>query len=131
MSIIFRLLRPKIEYPPDTLLFNQNACKISCPPPKKKSLFFSSKRACNIKHLFNLFGWAKKVNMIPFFADLSGKDHFSHAHILSKKHPFSKQRGALMSIFCQKNVHSVKNTVLSCHLFSNFLLKPRCYHAHI
>ena len=36
---------------------------------------------------------------------------------LSKKHTFSKENSVLMPIFCQKNVHSLKNTVLSCQIF--------------
>ena len=34
-------------------------------------------------------------------------------------------------MFRQKNVHSLKNTVLSCHLFSSFLWKTPCCQAHI
>ena len=32
--------------------------------------------------------------------------------IFGQKRPFSKKQTALMSIFCQKNVHSLKNMVL-------------------
>ena len=68
--------------------------------------------------------WAKKVNRMPFFSDFSRENRCSHAHILSKKLPFSKKHAALMTIFCQKNVHSVKNTVLLCHFFQIFHEKP-------
>ena len=38
-----------------------------------------------------------------------------------KKRPFSKKHTALKSIFCQKNVHSLKNTVLLYHFFKIFM----------
>ena len=40
-----------------------------------------------------------------------------------KKRIFSKKHTALKSIFCQKNVHSLKNTVLLCHFFKIFMKK--------
>ena len=75
--------------------------------------------------------WAKKINRKLLFSDFSPKNHSSHAHFLSK------------------NVHSLKNTMLSCPyfvqktyilsksqcssvIFYNFFHEnpPRC-HAHI
>ena len=41
-----------------------------------------------------------------------------------KKRPISKKHTALKSIFCQKNVHSLKNTVLLCHFFKIFMKNP-------
>ena len=41
-----------------------------------------------------------------------------------KKRPLSKKHTALKSIFCQKNVHSLKNTVLLCHFFKIFMKNP-------
>ena len=41
-----------------------------------------------------------------------------------KKRPLSKKHTALKSIFCQKNVHSLKNTVLLCHFFKIFMTNP-------
>ena len=41
-----------------------------------------------------------------------------------KKRPFSKKHTALKSIFCQKNVHALKNTVLLCHFFKIFMKNP-------
>ena len=38
-----------------------------------------------------------------------------------KKRPISKKHTALKSIFCQKNVHSLKSTVLLCHFFKIFM----------
>ena len=68
---------------------------------------------------------------MPFFSDFSRKNHCSLTPILSKKRPFSKKHPALMPIFCQKNVHPHKNTVLSCHFFLIFYVKPPCSHTHI
>ena len=41
-----------------------------------------------------------------------------------KKRPISKKHTALKSIFCQKNVHSLKSTVLLCHFFKIFMKNP-------
>ena len=38
-----------------------------------------------------------------------------------KKRPISKKHTALKSIFCQKNVHSLKSTELLCHFFKIFM----------
>ena len=68
--------------------------------------------------------------------------------IFRNKRPFSKNHSALMPIFCQKYVHSLKITLLSCPyfikktsilsksrcshvIFSNFSLKTPCCHVHI
>ena len=60
--------------------------------------------------------WVKIVIRMPlFFSDFSRKNHYSHVHILSKKRPFFKKHSALMPIHYQKNVNSLKNTMLSCH----------------
>ena len=74
--------------------------------------------------------WAKKVERIPLCFLFSRKNINSHAHILSKKRPFQKNHASLMLIFCQKNVHYLKNTMLSCHLFQFFMKNP-CCHTHI
>ena len=90
---------------------------------------FFSKRVCNIKHFFDLFGWAKKVNRMPFFFDFSRKNHCSHAHILPKKRPFSKKHDALMPIFSQKtSILSQKHGSLMSFFF---FMKTPCCHAHI
>ena len=44
--------------------------------------------------------------------------------IFFKKRPFSKKHAALKSRFCQKNGHSVINTVLLCHFFKFFMTNP-------
>ena len=62
----------------------------------------------------------KKVNKkSPFYFDFHEKI-FSLMPIWQKR-PFSKKYPALMLICCQKNVHSLKNTVLSCHFFQIFM----------
>ena len=54
------------------------------------------------------------------------KTHCYHAHISSKKKcPFAKNHNAFMPIFCQKNIHSLNTTVLSCHFFEIFTKKSR------
>ena len=73
--------------------------------------------------------WIKKVNRLSFVSDFSRKNHLSHAHILSRKRPFSKKHFALIPVFCRKNVQSLKNTLLSCQFLfkfymKNLLLKP-------
>ena len=68
--------------------------------------------------------WAKKVNRMPLFSEFSRKNQSSDAHILSKKRPFSKKQTALISIFRQKNAHSLKNIVLSYHFHKSFHKKP-------
>ena len=50
--------------------------------------------------------------------------------IFRNKRPLSKNQTALMLIFCQKNVHSLKNTMLSCHFFFIYMIYP-CCHARI
>ena len=67
--------------------------------------------------------WAKKVNMMPFFPISHGKI-IALMPIFCKKRPFSKKHDALKSRFCQKNGHSLKNTVLLCHFFKIFMTNP-------
>ena len=64
--------------------------------------------------------WAKKVNRMPFFSDFSRKNHCSHAHILSKKRPFSKKHTSPMPIFCQKTSILTKSLCSHVIIFSNF-----------
>ena len=63
---------------------------LSCPYSVKKHQFCQN----------YIIGWAKKVNRMPIFFPIS------HEKIT-----------ALMPIFCQKNVHSLKNTILPCPYF--------------
>ena len=57
--------------------------------------------------------WIKKINRMPFIYDFLRKNYYSHAH------------------FCQKNVHSLKNTLFSrpyfvrkTSIFSKTLCSP-------
>ena len=87
--------------------------------------------------------WAQKVNNMLFFFAISHKKYplswpyfvknvhslkntrCSHARILQKNHT------ALMLIFCQKNVYSLKSTMLSCYFFQIFMENPLLSHALI
>ena len=46
------------------------------------------------------------------------------AALMPKKPPFSKNHNALIPIFCQKNVSSLKNTPISCDFFHVFHKNP-------
>ena len=75
--------------------------------------------------------WAKKVKKIPFLPIFTEKSLLSCPWFV-KKRPFSKKHVALMPLFFQKNVHSLKNILLSYHFFfSNFLRKIPFCRAHI
>ena len=54
--------------------------------------------------------------------DFSRKNHYSLAHILLKNCPFSKKHVAVIPIFSQKTVHSLK-TRCSHVLFFNFFME--------
>ena len=64
-----------------------------------------------------------KVNMMLFLFRFFTKYRCSHAHILSKTRLFSLKTHCSHTHISQKNVHSLKNTVLSCVFFSNFSWK--------
>ena len=73
--------------------------------------------------------WAKKGNRLPFLSGYFTKKSLLSCQYFVKIRLFSKIN-ALISIFCQKNVHSHKTNC--CHvIFSNFSWKPPCCHAHI
>ena len=65
----------------------------------------------------------KKSIWCPFFPISHGKI-IPFMPIFCKKRPFSKKHAALKSRFCQKNGHSLKNTVLLCHFFKFFMTNP-------
>ena len=87
------------------------------------------KKTYILSKLHYIVGFKKSIRM-PFFSDFSRKNGCSHAQILSTKRPFSKKDTAPMPIFCQKNVHSLENTMFSCHFFK-FSRKSPCWHSHI
>ena len=64
-----------------------------------------------------LYYGPKKSIRWPFFSDYSRKNHYSHAHGLSKKRLLFKIQTVLMPIFWQKNVNYLKNKMLSCYFF--------------
>ena len=93
---------------------------IEPPPPPQKKVYFFSKRAYNIEYFFDLFGWAKNVNipqydtlfyqflgkisaLMPIFCQKTSilqETRCSNDHILSKKRVLSvKKYGALMPLF--------------------------------
>ena len=66
--------------------------------------------------------WCKNVNFVKtilYYGPKSQKDAFFFLPI------FQGKIAALMPIFCQKIVQSLKNTVLSCHLLQIFIKNPR------
>ena len=65
-----------------------------------------------------------------FFSHFSRKSHLSHAHILSRKRPFSKKPTALKSIFDQKT-SVLSETLCSNVSFSKFLRKTPCGQANM
>ena len=65
----------------------------------------------------------KKSIWCPFFPISHGKI-IAVMPIFCKKRPFFKKHAALKSRFCQKNGHSLKNTVLLCHFFKFFMTNP-------
>ena len=87
---------------------------LSCPYLIKKRQFCQN----------NTILWAKEVSMMPFFFRFLTKKSSLLCPYFVKKRPFSKKHNALKSIFCQKNVHSLKNTVLLCHFFKIFMKNP-------
>ena len=78
-----------------------------------------------------LFYGLKKSKRYPFFLFFTEKSLLSCPWFV-KKRPFSKKHVALMPLFFQNNVHSLKNILLSYHFFfSNFLWKIPFCRAHI
>ena len=70
-----------------------------------------------------LYVGSKKLIGCSFCSAFSRKNHFSHAHILSKI-VYSLKTHYSHTHISQKNVHSLKNTMLSCvFYFSNFSWK--------
>jgi len=77
-----------------------------------------------------LFYGLKKSKRYPFFLFFTEKSLLSCPWFV-KKRPFSKKHVALMPLFFQKNVNSLKNILLSYHFFfSNFLWKIPFCRAH-
>ena len=71
-------------------------------------------KKCQFCQNYTLF-WAKKVNMMSFFPISHKKKYCSYVHILSKNVHSLKRNSS--HLHYQKNVYSLKNTVLSCLFF--------------
>ena len=70
-----------------------------------------------------------KVNRMPFLFHFFTKISLLSCQYLSKIRLFSKKHNVLMPILVKKNVHCLKNTMLSCDFFL-FLMKNSCCRAH-
>ena len=88
----------------------------------------SSKKRQNCQNYKIL--WAKKVSSMSFFP-ISRKNDFFHAHILSKKHLFSKKHKCSHPHTLSKKTSIFSKTQCSHVIFIKFFMKnPQC-HAHI
>ena len=93
---------------------------------------FSSKTPCCHAHIWSKTSILSKLHYImsqksqydALFFPISQGKIIAFMPIFCKKRPFSKKHAALKSRFCQKNGHSVKNTVLLCHFFKVFMTNP-------
>ena len=93
---------------------------------------FSSKTPCCHAHIWSKTSILSKLHYImsqksqydALFFPISQGKIIAFMPIFCKKRPFSKKHAALKSRFCQKNGHSVKNTVLLCHFFKFFMTNP-------
>ena len=108
-------------------LFSQKHCAIMS--IKKKTW----KTPCCHAHIWsknvnseknNTTLWAKEVSRMPFFSDFSRKNYRSYAHILWKNVHSLKNTLLSSLYFVKKTSHSLKNTVLLCHFFQYFHEKP-------
>ena len=68
--------------------------------------------------------WDKNVNKMHFFPIYHEKISAPMPIFCQKKTSILYKHNAFMPIFCQQNVHSFKNTLLSCHIFQIFHLTP-------
>ena len=99
--------------------------KFSTRNPPAVMAIFGQKAVNSVKS--TLFYGPKKVNRTPFFSIFLRRNQCSHAHSLSC--PISKKTVFLCPYFVQKP-HSLRNTVLLCHLTKLFMKTP-CSHYHI
>ena len=74
---------------------------------------------------------AQKVNRILFFFNFEEKISALMSIFCRKNVHSLKKHAALIPIFYSKNVHSPKNAMLSCHFSSSFSWKTPCCHDHI
>ena len=151
----FRFFKKKSQFSSHILSTERPFSKrtlLQCPCFDKKT-FILLKTPCSHVICFNFSWktqschahiWSKNVNFVQTILYYGPKKSIGcllfqflrininpHAHIFSKTTSIIKKKKAtLMPIFCQKNVHSLKNSMFSCHLF-NFFMKNPCCHALI
>ena len=83
--------------------------------PNAVKLIFKQKTINSVKTT-RYFGFAKSIEYHSF-QNFYEKNPMSHDHIVLKNHPLSKKTQCFfMPIFCEKNVHSQKNILLSYRL---------------
>ena len=87
---------------------------------------FDQKKVNSVKKTFNM---GQKVNKMPFFSNISWKNHCSSTHILSTKCQFSKNT-LLSCLYSVKKHNSLKHTVLSYHFLHNLSWKTPCFRTH-
>ena len=71
----------------------------------------------------NTILWAKEVSRMPIFCDFSRKNYRSYAHILWKNVHSLKNTLLSSLYFVKKTSILSKNTVLLCHFFKIFMKK--------
>ena len=85
------------------------------------------------KHQFcqnNTILWAKEVSRMPFFSDFSRKNYRSYAHILWKN-VHSLKNTLLSSLYFVKKTSILSKTLCSYVIFSKFSWKTPCCQDHI
>ena len=109
----FFMKKPFFSCPFFVKLFMKNPI-LSCPYLVQKNvnslnttLYYGSKQSLGCPFFFRFFT-KKSLLSCPYFV---------------KKLPFFKKHSALIPIHYQKNVNSLKNTMLSCHFFSKKIEK--------
>ena len=110
--------------------FSRKKSLLSCPYFVKKTSILSKTLVLSY-HFFNFFIknpcshshiWSTKRQFYKHYPLWAKKVDFTKKSMLScpslvNKLPFSKKDATPIPIFCQKNVHSLKNVVFSCHFF--------------
>ena len=93
---------------------------LSCPYLIKKRQFCQN----------NTILWAKEVSRMPFFCDFSRKNYRSYAHILWKN-VHSLKNTLLSSLYFVKKTSILSKTLCSYVIFSKFSWKTPCCQDHI
>ena len=93
---------------------------LSCPYLIKKRQFCQN----------NTILWAKEVSRMPFFSDFSRKNYRSYAHILWKN-VHSLKNTLLSSLYFVKKTSILSKTLCCYVIFSKFSWKTPCCQDHI